>query len=102
MINYTNLTLALCMCDLEGLGLETVREWLENDIVGCLQQFFMNCQTGDFLKDPEIAEYKIVARGVNWNVQSIIIVCFDHRSEIFGRFCRASIEPMLGTGLLME
>ena len=36
--------------------MDKVAEWLENDIVGCLQQFFMDCQTGDFLKDREVQQ----------------------------------------------
>jgi len=48
--------LALCICGWKGLGVEKVAEWLEMDIVGCLQQFFMDCQTGDFLKDREVQQ----------------------------------------------
>ena len=60
---YTNPTLALSRCDFEGLGLDVVTEWLNNDIVGCLQQFFMDCQTGNFLKDPELV---VVESCVTW------------------------------------
>ena len=38
----------------KGLGVEVVEEWLKTDIVRCLQQFFIDCQKGDFLNDPEV------------------------------------------------
>ena len=53
---FLHYTLALCICGWKGLGVEKVAEWLEMDIVGCLQQFFMDCQTGDFLKDREVQQ----------------------------------------------
>jgi len=37
-----------------GLGLEETTKWLDCDIVGCLQTFFIECTKGDFLKDPEV------------------------------------------------
>ena len=37
-----------------GLGLEETTKWLDLDIVGCLQTFFIECTKGDFLKDPEV------------------------------------------------
>ena len=37
-----------------GLGFEFVKQWLQTDIVGCLQKIFVDCQKGDFLKDPEV------------------------------------------------
>ena len=37
-----------------GLGFEFVQQWLKTDIVGCLQKKFVDCQKGDFLKDPEV------------------------------------------------
>ena len=48
VFEYTNLTLALCMCSFEGLGLDVVTEWLNNDIVGCLQQFLWIARQGTF------------------------------------------------------
>ena len=53
---FVHYTLALCIGAWKGLGVEKVAEWLEMDIVGCLQQFFMDCQTGDFLKDREVQQ----------------------------------------------
>ena len=35
-----------------GLGLEFVKQWLKTAIVGCLQKKIVDCQKGDFLKDP--------------------------------------------------
>ena len=37
-----------------GLGVEETSKWLDCDIVGCLQTFFIECTKGDFLKDPEV------------------------------------------------
>ena len=37
-----------------GLGLDEVQQWLDSDIVGCLQSFFIKCQTGNYLRDPEV------------------------------------------------
>ena len=37
-----------------GLGVDVVEQWLRTDIVGCLQTFFIDCQKGDFLNDPEV------------------------------------------------
>ena len=42
-----------------GLGFEFVKMWLEQDIVGCLQKFFVDCQKGDFLKDPEVLFFEV-------------------------------------------
>jgi hypothetical protein len=36
------------------LGLAAVQQWLDSDIVGCLQSFFIKCQTGNYLQDPEV------------------------------------------------
>ena len=38
----------------KGLGVEVVDEWLKTDVVGCLQNFFVDCMKGDFLNDPEV------------------------------------------------
>ena len=38
----------------KGLGLEGFEQWLKTDIVECLQKFFIECQKGDFLQDPEV------------------------------------------------
>ena len=40
----------------KGLGVEVVDEWLKTDVVGCLQNFFVDCLKGDFLNDPEVLE----------------------------------------------
>ena len=37
-----------------GLGLDEVQKWIDTDIVGCLQSFFIQCQKGDWLQDPEV------------------------------------------------
>ena len=42
----------MCLC--EGLGLDPVKAWLNTDIVGCLQTFFIECQKEEHLKDPEV------------------------------------------------
>ena len=42
-----------------GLGFDKVKMWLEQDIVGCLQKFFIDCQKGDVLKDPEVLFFKV-------------------------------------------
>ena len=43
-----------CACLFEGLGMESVETWLNTNIVGCLQKFFMDCMKGNFLKDPKV------------------------------------------------
>ena len=44
-----------------GLGIEETQKWIDTDIVGCLQSFFIECQKGDWLKDPEVLfmEYRM-------------------------------------------
>ena len=46
--------LQFCMQILLGLGIEAVQHWLDTDIVGCLQNVFIDCQKGDHIKDPEL------------------------------------------------
>jgi len=36
------------------LGVEVVDEWLKTDMIGCLQNFFVDCMKGDFLNNPEV------------------------------------------------
>ena len=37
-----------------GLGIEETNKWLDLDIVGCLQKFFIECMKGDWLNNPEV------------------------------------------------
>ena len=47
----------------EGRGIEVVEQWLKKNIVGCREQFFIDCQTRDFLKDPEVL---LAEKSVTW------------------------------------
>ena len=44
-----------------GVGLNEIQRWLDTDIVACLQSFFIQCQKGEWLQDPEVLffEYTI-------------------------------------------
>ena len=67
------LTFQMCMFCCKGLGLEVVEEWLKTDIVGCLQKFFIECQKGDFLKDPEVLSPPKHAH--RWCVAANCVLC---------------------------
>ena len=40
---------------LSDVGLEKTKQWLKQDMLGCLNKFFQLCNTDDFLKDPEVS-----------------------------------------------
>ena len=58
-----NSDLLIFMSYFEGRGIEVVEQWLKKNIVGCREQFFIDCQTRDFLKDPEVL---LAEKSVTW------------------------------------
>ena len=38
----------------EDVGIEKTKQWLNQDMLGCLNKFFQLCNTSDFLKDREV------------------------------------------------
>ena len=40
---------------LSDVGLEKTKQWLKQDMLGCLNKFFQLCNTADYLKDPEVS-----------------------------------------------
>ena len=85
---------------LQGLGVEVVKQWLDTDIVACLQKFFIDVQKGDFLADPEVPlqDEKFCAPITSDCMRlQCLLCCVLYRSEIYGKFYRVSITPMLGT-----
>ena len=48
--NFLNCTFSVQI----GIGEEQTQKWLDTDIVACLENFFIKCQTGNFLDDPEV------------------------------------------------
>ena len=60
-----------------GLGLEGLQKWLDTDIVGCLQSFFIACPKGEWLKDPEVLFLEVTDTcGCTW-VESAVCFCQD-------------------------
>jgi hypothetical protein len=39
----------------EDVGIEKTKQWLNQDMMGCLNKFFQLCNTSDFLKDREVS-----------------------------------------------
>jgi len=39
----------------EDVGSEKTKQWLKQDMLGCLNKFFQLCNTADYLKDPEVS-----------------------------------------------
>ena len=61
-----------------GLGFEETSKWLDCDIVGCLQTFFIECTKGDFLKDPEVLNNT----GTKEQTNILNFVCFFLTAQI--------------------
>ena len=47
-----------------GLGMEETKKWLDLDIVGCLQTFFIECTKVEWLNDPEVLFLEVKNRPV--------------------------------------
>ena len=48
-----------------GIGEEQTQKWLDTDIVACLQNFFVKCQTGNYLDDPEVNLFELFIDVIN-------------------------------------
>ena len=83
-----------------GLGLEETTKWLDLDIVGCLQTFFIECTKGEWLKDPEVLFLVVKNRPVcSFWVQSVVL--YLSRLEIYGKSCPDNTEQMQWTNFSM-
>ena len=83
-----------------GLGLEETKKWIDTDIVGCLQSFFIECQKGDWLKDPEVLFLEYTDR-CDECAGVVNVVLFQSRLKTYGKSSRDSSEPKQWMNLLM-
>ena len=75
------------------LGMEETQKWIDTGIVGCLQSFFIECQKGDWLKDPQVLFFEYTDR-CDECARVVHVVLFLSRLDTYGKFSWDSTAPM--------
>ena len=76
-----------------GLDEPMAHKWIDTDIVGCLKSFFIECQKGDWLQDPEVLFLEYIPR-CDECARVVNILLFLSRLETYGKLCLGNTELM--------